>query len=88
MFVDYLYPRHSLEEVLTPKEINSYLNDGQGLYNDGELMWKITSWDIKYVECTQTSDHFHLDHKDYYTEFMHNYQYGLLRDDFISELYF
>jgi hypothetical protein len=48
-------------------------------------MWCVTQWDIMYVPCMQISDHFHLDHKDYYQPFMDHYRIGIARDEFLSD---
>ncbi|MCL7944787.1 restriction endonuclease [Marinobacter sp. ATCH36] len=87
VFADYLYPRDKEGDVASPQEIDEYLNDGMGLYSDGEGMWFITHWDIRYVPCWQISDHFHLDHKEYYEPYMDRYRIGFARDEFISEMY-
>jgi hypothetical protein len=87
VFADYLYPRDKEDTVVTPQEIDKVLQDGMGLYSDGDAMWYITHWDIRYVPCWQISDHFHLDHKDYYEPFMDRYRIGFARDEFISEMY-
>lgn len=39
----------------------------------------ISIQDIRYVPCMQISDHFHLDHKDYYQPFMDRYRVGFAR---------
>jgi uncharacterized protein YeaO (DUF488 family) len=86
VFVDYLFPRNCKKEnIMQPKEINKYLKTGQGLYSDGESMWKLTSWDVRYVPASTTSDHFHLDHKNYYEPFMKNYESGISRSDFFED---
>ena len=56
------------------------------LYSDGGAMWFITHWDIRYVPCSQISDHFHLDHKDYYESFVETYRYGSTRVGSISDM--
>ncbi|SDZ16230.1 restriction endonuclease [Tindallia californiensis] len=86
VFADYLYPSNEEGEVLKPSDINKLLKDGQGLYSESNLMWLITFWDIRYVPSFQLSDHFHLDHKDYYDKFMDNYKTGFARKAFISEI--
>lgn len=87
VFADYLYPRDKENTVVKPQEIDKVLQDGMGLYSEGETMWYITHWDIRYVPCWQISDHFHLDHKDYYEPFMDRYRIGFSRNEFISEMY-
>lgn len=86
VFADYLYPEKRGAEILPPSELNNVLRDGMGLYNDDTSMWYLTNWDIKYVPCRQISDHFHLDHKDYYEPFMQQYRSGHARDEFLSEM--
>jgi len=88
VFADYLYPRGESETVLKPDAINDILQDGMGLYSDGNGMWYLTHWDVEYIETSQISDHFHLDHKDYYEKHMDNYKIGMARDSFISEKFF
>ncbi|MGQ7243165.1 restriction endonuclease [Salinicola sp. V024] len=86
VFADYLYPHNKVGSVLSPREINEYLQDGMGLYSDAVGMWYITNWDMKYVSCMQLSDHFHLDHKDYYEPYMDRYRIGFSRGEFISDM--
>lgn len=39
VFADYIFPRNcNKENIMKPKEINSYLKTGQGLYSDDESM--------------------------------------------------
>jgi len=86
VFVDYIYPKNcKKEKIMLPKEINKYLKTGQGLYSDGQSMWMLTDWDVRYVPAITTSDHFHLDHKDYYDPFMEKYQSGISRNDFFED---
>lgn len=49
-------------------------------------MWKLTYWDIRYVSTTQISDHFHLDHKEYYEPYTDNFRIGHSREGSISEI--
>jgi hypothetical protein len=79
VFADYLYPREKQKDVLRPAILNRVLKDGQGLYTDGDWMSHLTHWDVRYVETSQVSDHFHLDHKDYYEPYINNFQSGLAR---------
>ena len=88
VFADYLYPHGRQDEVIRPKQLDEYLQDGQGLYHDEKYMWKLTFWDIRYIECYQVSDHFHPDHKDYYDNYMRNFQFGINRTGYISEIDF
>jgi hypothetical protein len=82
VFADYLYPRGKDREVVLPRAINEVLHDGAGLHSDGTAEWYITQWDIRYVETHQVSDHFHLDHQDYYKPFMNEYRSGMSRNRF------
>lgn len=85
VFVDYIFPRNCGRElIMQPKEINTYLKTGQGLYSDNTSMWKLTSWDVRYVPASTTSDHFDVDHKDYYEPFMENFKTGSSRSDFFE----
>lgn len=86
VFADYLYPERHASEAVNPTALNKFLKDGEGLYSDGGGMWYLTHWDIRYVASTQISDHFHLDHKDYYQPFMDRYRVGLARDEFLSDM--
>lgn len=80
VFADYLVPRDcEMGSILTPRNFNDILQDGQGLYHDESSMWYITFWDIKLEKSSPTSDHFHLDHKDYYERYINNYKIGLSR---------
>ncbi len=88
VFADYLYPRGDKKSVLQPKAIDEILQDGIGLYSDDSGMWNLTHWDIEYIETNQVSDHFHLDHKNYYEKHIDNFKNGMSRDNFISEKYF
>lgn len=85
VFADYLYPTGSLQDVLAPKELNVYLKDGAGLYEDSSGMWNITFWDIEYIDCNQMSDSFELDHKKFYEPFIRNFQMNLSRGESIGE---
>lgn len=86
VFADYLYPEKHESEALSPAALNEILKDGDGLYSDGSGMWYLTHWDIRYVPCMQISDHFHLDHKDYYQPFMDRYRVGFPRGEFLSDM--
>ena len=86
VFIDYLYPAGKLEDVLEPKVLNDFLKDGEGLYSDGVGMWKITFWDLEYIDCNQTSDSFELDHKKFYEPLINNFKIGLTRGNTLSEM--
>ena len=42
--------------------------------------------DIRYVPFMQISEHFHLDHRDYYEPFMEQYKIGSARQLFLSDI--
>ena len=63
------------------------LRDGAGLHSDGIAEWYITHWDIRYVQASQASDHFHLDHREYYMPFMNRYRSGIPRNEvFLNDM--
>lgn len=86
VFADYIFNHKRKREPVWPDHIDSFLQDGQGLRSDGHSMWHLTAWDVRYTEAMQISDHFHLDHKDYYEPFMNNYRIGMPRDETIGSL--
>ena len=73
VFLDYLYPSGDDKQVISVENILQ-----QEDRND--WLWTQTYWDIKYINCYILSDHFHLDHKDYYIDYFKNFQIGLSRD--------
>lgn len=86
VFADYLFPRDREGEIVKPQKINTVLRDGEGLHRDGQTSWYRTFWDIRYVPTMQSSDHFHLDHKEYYEPYMNHFRVGLVRMKFIGDL--
>lgn len=86
VFADYLYPRGKEKKTLPPQQIEAVLKNGQALYSDGERIGNLTFWDIRYVSTSQISDHFHLDHKEYYKPYMDNFRIGHSRQGFISDI--
>ena len=50
--------------------------------------WYVVSdlLDIRYVPFMQISEHFHLDHRDYYEPFMEQYKIGSARQLFLSDI--
>ncbi|MBK8015253.1 MAG: restriction endonuclease [Betaproteobacteria bacterium] len=86
VFADYLFPEGQMADVVGPQALNEILRDGMGLHGDEDSMWYITFWDIRYVPCTQISEHFHLDHKNYYEPFMRQYQLGAARNRLLSDM--
>jgi Restriction endonuclease len=75
VFADYLVPLNQ-EPSLSPKDFNAVLNDGQGLHSSGETMWYITYWDIQVKRILPYSDHFDLDHYDFYNPVRGNFAIG------------
>lgn len=61
VYIDYLVDHGADgEKILKPKDLKRYLNkitDINGIY---------INWDIKFVKARFSSDHFNVDHKDYY----------------------
>lgn len=84
VFADYLVP-HNQESSLSPKDFNAVLNDGQGLHSSGETMWYITYWDIQVKRIFPYSDHFDLDHYDFYNPVRGNFAIGSRRGDYTLE---
>jgi|SRR5580704_4353124 hypothetical protein len=85
VFVDYLYERGDVDRILAPKQINRILRDGEGLHCDNGGEWYTTFWDLKYIETCQTSNHFHMDHKQYYEPYLENFRFGLRRGRALRE---
>ncbi len=70
VFIDCLY-----EDKNKIMRIDHYLKPNNYNWLDTQ-----TNWDICYRKCFMLSDHFHLDHKDYYTNDIEKFQIGLPRD--------
>ena len=86
VFADYLVP-HNQKPSLLPKDFNSILKDQQGLHTEDGGMWFITCWDIQLQHILPYSDHFDLDHYDFYNPVRGNFEIGSLRKDYsIGEL--
>lgn len=86
VFADYLVP-HKQQPALRPSDFNAILNDGQGLHSDSGTMWYITYWDIALKRIFPSSDHFDLDHYDYYDPYGGTFEVGIPRDrDFVGEM--
>lgn len=79
--LDYLYPRGS-EPTFDNNFFNKSFNNGMGLYHDDQWMWKITTWDVEFREILPHSDHFDIDHYDYYGEGLGSFESGLMRAPF------
>jgi hypothetical protein len=86
VFVDYLFQRDDADRMLLPERLNTVLRDGEGLHGDAGVEWYITFWDVRYVETSQQSDHFHVDHKQYYESFLDNFRFGSPRGPLLSDL--
>lgn len=85
VFADYLVPRGA-EPSLSPQDFEDELHDWQGLHSDGVGMWKITAWDIQLRRIIPHSDHFDLDHYDFYVPHRATYRVGFPRGEyFIGE---
>ena len=75
VFADYLVP-HKQEPSLSPEDFNGILKDNEGLHSDGGSMWFITSWDVQVQRIHPYSDHFDLDHYDFYNPVRGNFEIG------------
>ncbi|HXK40346.1 MAG TPA: hypothetical protein VJ837_05965, partial [Candidatus Paceibacterota bacterium] len=86
VFADYLVPDDQ-KPTLSPKDLDVVLNDGDGLHNENGWMSYITRWDIQVRRTKPYSDHFDLDHYDFYNRFRGNFEAGVLRGDYsVGEL--
>lgn len=85
VFVDYLVPSNK-KPTLQPSDFNAVLNDGYGLHSDGQVEWYTTYWDVAVQTINPTSDHFDLDHYDFYDPHLGNFRYGSGRGSYVSEL--
>lgn len=84
IFADYLVPDFS--DILKPGDFNLILQDCEPLFlADGTGGWRGV-WDIELKKISLSSDHFHLDHRDYYEKNMNNYTSGIPRRYTLSEL--
>lgn len=84
-FADYLVP-HKHVPSLTPKSFNIVVRDGQGLHTRDGGSWYTTNWDIQLKRISPYSDHFDLDHYDFYDSQIGNYEIGSQRGYTIGEL--
>lgn len=80
VFADYLVPLKQ-DPSLSPNDFNTVLNDGQGLHSNDGAMWHITYWDIQVQRISPYSDHFDLDHYDFYNPVRGNFEVGNCRGD-------
>lgn len=84
VFADYLVPSDS-QPQLKPSHFQAHLLDGTGLHSGKSGSWYATYWDVELRKTWPLSDHFHVDHYDYYVPYRGTYQIGMARDKFISE---
>lgn len=80
VFADYLVP-HKQTPSLSPKDFNAVLNDGEGLHSAGGAMWYTTYWDIQVQRINPYSDHYDLDHYDFYNPVCEKFEVGGYRGD-------
>ncbi len=85
VFVDYLVP-HDQEPSLRPSDFDNVLEDGEGLHKGRSAEWYRTTWDVVLRKVRRFSDHFDLDHYQYYKPHAGNFRIGLPRTDSIGEL--
>jgi hypothetical protein len=85
VFADYLVPRNQ-EPSLTPQQFQDVLQDGMGLYDDGEGMWYCTYWDVALRRIMPSSDHFAIDHYDFYNPHDGAFRIGIFRGDTIGDI--
>jgi hypothetical protein len=81
VFADYLVP-HGQEPSLRPSDFNATLEDGQALHTDGIGSWHDTHWDVALRRIFPYSDHFDLDHYDFYNPNRGMFEVGLPRDSY------
>lgn len=84
VFADYLV-LHNQEPSLRPSDFNIVLGDGQEPRSGG-VMWCCTDWDIQLRRISPSSDHFHLDHNDYYNSDSVAFESGFPRGRFIGDV--
>lgn len=84
VYMDYLYPRNCKKEmILKPDFIRNLLFNN--FTSEDHKYINVPDWDIKYIEASFSSDHFHKDHKDYYEPYVKNYQTGSPRGKVYSD---
>jgi hypothetical protein len=81
VYADYLYPIKQ-KPKFRGEDFNRLLKNGRGLYADEQYEWKLTWWDIEFREVITVSDHFHIDHPEYYSTYMASYEAGMMRAPF------
>jgi len=85
VFGDYLVP-YKQAPSLAPQQFEEVLEDGIGLDKDHQDMWFCTDWDIALKRIFPSSDHFALDHYDFYNPNNGSFRIGLCRGDTIGDL--
>lgn len=86
VFADYLVP-HGAPPSLSPKDFNVALKDREGLHSEGGSSWFHTTWDIALQEIHPYSDHFDVDHYDFYNPVRGTFEIGMLRGNYsVGEL--
>jgi hypothetical protein len=79
VYADYLVP-HDRNPTLRPSDFNAVLQDGVALRNF------TANWDIQLKRIDPGSDHFHLDHDEYYNPTDGGSQSGITRGPAIGQL--
>lgn len=79
IYLDYLMPYHTKKEtIIRPSEIRQMLFEK--FSDDDHEFINVPDWDIRYVEVSFGSDHFHKNHKKYYEPYVQNYTTGSPRE--------
>jgi hypothetical protein len=84
VYLDYLYPSNCEEKSIMKPNIIRDLLFHKFTDEDHEYI-NVPDWDIKYVEASFHSEHFHKDHRNYYEPYVKNYQTGSPRGRIFSE---
>jgi len=78
-FVDYIYPNTTKEqEIISPGMLKKKLFDSYRRTPHDHI--NMPDWDIVYRAASTGSDHFDLDHKQYYEPHMKNFESGTTRN--------
>jgi hypothetical protein len=85
VFADYLVPQ-STEPSHSPNDFERTLHDWQGLRANAGAMWYLTGWDIRLTFTNPYSEHYQIDHSDYYQPYLRNFERGLFRGPTIGDL--
>lgn len=75
VFVDYMF-QYGEKPKARVIDLEEYFNR-----DNWNIEGVFVQWDICFVEANFASDHFRLDHKDYYSIYMDNFKIGYLRDN-------